>query len=138
MDTWSLLLDGFAIALQPHLLVYSFVGAILGTIVGVLPGIGPAGAVALLLPVMTVVDPIGAVIMLAATYTGSMYGGSTTSILLRIPGDPSSVVACLDGHEMAKQGRAGTALCIAAIGSYVAGTIAVVGLMLIGPVIADA
>jgi putative tricarboxylic transport membrane protein len=138
MDTWSLLLDGFAIALQPHLLLYSLAGCFLGTVVGVLPGIGPAGAVALMLPVMTAVDPLGGIIMLAATYTGSMYGGSTTSILLRIPGDPSSVVACLDGHEMAKQGRAGTALCIAAIGSYIAGTIAVVGLMLIGPVIADA
>jgi putative tricarboxylic transport membrane protein len=138
MDTWSLLLDGFSIALQPELLLYSLAGAFLGTVVGVLPGIGPAGAVALLLPVMSVIDPIGAVIMLAATYTGSMYGGSTTSILLRIPGDPSSVIACIDGHEMAKQGRAGTALCIAAIGSYIAGTIAVGGLMIIGPVIADA
>jgi putative tricarboxylic transport membrane protein len=138
MDTWSLLLNGFETALQPHLLLYSLTGAFLGTVVGVLPGIGPAGAVALLLPVMTAIDPLGAIIMLAATYTGSMYGGSTTSILLRIPGDPSSVVACLDGHEMAKQGRAGSALCIAAIGSYIAGTIAVVGLMLIGPVIADA
>jgi len=137
-STWSLLLDGFAIALQPHLLVYSFAGAFLGTVVGVLPGLGPAGAVALLLPAISAVDPIGAIIMLAATYTGSMYGGSTTSILLRIPGDPSAVVACLDGHEMAKQGRAGAALCIAAIGSYVAGTIAVVGLMIIGPVVARA
>jgi putative tricarboxylic transport membrane protein len=137
-QTWSLLMDGFAIALQPHLLLYSLAGAFLGTVVGVLPGIGPAGAVALLLPVMAVIDPIGAVIMLAATYTGSMYGGSTTSILLRIPGDTSAVVATLDGHEMAKQGRAGTALCIAAIGSYIAGTIAVGGLMIVGPVIAKA
>lgn len=137
-STWSLLLDGFAIALQPHLLLYSLAGAFLGTVVGVLPGIGPAGAVALLLPVMASIDPIGAIIMLAATYTGSMYGGSTTSILLRIPGDTAAVVACLDGHEMAKQGRAGTALCIAAIGSYIAGTIAVVGLMIIGPIIAEA
>jgi putative tricarboxylic transport membrane protein len=87
---------------------------------------------------MSAIDPIGAVIMLAATYTGSMYGGSTTSILLRIPGDTAAVVACLDGHEMAKQGRAGTALCIAAIGSYIAGTIAVGGLMVIGPIIAEA
>jgi putative tricarboxylic transport membrane protein len=138
MDTWSLLLDGFSIALQPHLLLYSLAGAFLGTVVGVLPGIGPAGAIALLLPVLSIIDPLGAIIMLAATYTGSMYGGSTTSILLRIPGDTSAVVATLDGHEMAKQGRAGTALCIAAIGSYIAGSIAVVGLMLIGPVIADA
>jgi putative tricarboxylic transport membrane protein len=138
MDTWSLLLDGFAIALQPEPLLYSLAGAFLGTVVGVLPGIGPAGAIALLLPVLSIIDPLGAVIMLAATYTGSMYGGSTTSILLRIPGDTSAVVATLDGHEMAKQGRAGTALCIAAIGSYIAGSIAVVGLMLIGPVIADA
>jgi putative tricarboxylic transport membrane protein len=78
MDTWSLLLNGFETALQPHLLLYSLTGAFLGTVVGVLPGIGPAGAVALLLPVMTAIDPLGAIIMLAATYTGSMYGGSTT------------------------------------------------------------
>jgi putative tricarboxylic transport membrane protein len=136
--TWSLLHQGFSIALQPHLLLYSFAGAFLGTVVGVLPGIGSPGAVALLIPILAMMDPVGAVIMLAATYTGSMYGGSTTSILLRIPGDTSAVVATLDGHEMAKQGRAGSALCIAAIGSYIAGTIAVAGLMIVGPIIAEA
>ena len=137
-STWSLLLQGFEIALRPSLLLYSFFGAFLGTGVGVLPGLGPAGALAIMLPILAQMDPVGAVIMLAATYTGAMYGGSTTSILLRIPGDTAAVIACLDGHEMAKQGRAGTALCIAAIGSYIAGTIAVAGLMIVGPVIAEA
>lgn len=137
-NTWSLLSDGFAIALQPTYLLYSFAGAFLGTVVGILPGVGSAGALAMLLPIVFLLDPIGSIIMLAATYTGVMYGGSTASILLRVPGDTSAVIACLDGHEMAKQGRAGQALCIAAIGSYIAGTIAVVGLMLIGPMIAEA
>ncbi len=138
MDTWSLLMDGFALALQPKYLAYSFAGAFLGTAVGVLPGVGSAGALAMMLPLVFALDPIGAIIMLAATYTGVMYGGSTASILLRVPGDTSAVIACLDGHEMARQGRAGPALCIAAIGSYIAGTIAVVGLMLLGPLVADA
>jgi putative tricarboxylic transport membrane protein len=137
-NTWSLLSDGFALALQPTYLMYSFAGAFLGTVVGVLPGVGSAGALAMLLPIVFVLDPLGSIIMLAATYTGVMYGGSTASILLRVPGDTSAVIACLDGHEMAKQGRAGEALCIAAIGSYIAGSIAVVGLMLIGPMIAEA
>jgi putative tricarboxylic transport membrane protein len=137
-STWSLLGDGFALALQPTYLAYSFAGAFLGTVIGVLPGIGSAGAIAMLLPIVFVLDPIGSIIMLAATYTGAMYGGSTASILMRVPGETSAVVACLDGHEMAKQGRAGEALCIAAIGSYIAGTIAVLGLMLIGPVVAEA
>jgi len=137
-NTLSLLGDGFALALQPTYLAYSFAGAFLGTVIGVLPGIGSAGALAMLLPIVFVLDPIGSIIMLAATYTGAMYGGSTASILMRVPGETSAVIACLDGHEMAKQGRAGEALCIAAIGSYIAGTIAVVGLMLVGPVIAEA
>ena len=137
-STLSLLGDGFALALQPTYLAYSFAGAFLGTVIGVLPGIGSAGAIAMLLPIVFVLDPIGSIIMLAATYTGAMYGGSTASILMRVPGETSAVVACLDGHEMAKQGRAGEALCIAAIGSYIAGTIAVLGLMLIGPMVAEA
>lgn len=136
-DIWSQLMHGFAVALQPEYLAYSFAGSLLGTVVGVLPGIGPAGALALLLPIVLSLDPTGAIIMLAAAYTGSMYGGSTASILLRVPGDTSAVIACLDGHEMARAGRAGPALCIAAIGSYIAGTMAVVGLMLMAPVIAD-
>jgi len=135
---WSSLAAGFAVALQPTYLLYSFVGAFLGTVVGVIPGIGPAAAIAMLLPIIFALDPLGSIIMLAAVYTGAMYGGSTTSILLRVPGDTASIVACLDGHEMAKQGRAGPALCIAAIGSYIAGTMALVGVMLVAPVVADA
>lgn len=129
---------GFEVALTPTYLTYSAVGALLGTIIGVLPGIGSAGALALVLPLVFKLDPTGSIIMLAAAYTGVMYGGSTASILLNVPGDTSAVVACLDGHQMAKQGRAGPALCIAAIGSFVAGTISVVGLMLLAPVLADA
>lgn len=136
--TWSQLMGGFDLVLQPQLLAYSFAGAFLGTVVGVLPGVGSAGALAMMLPIVLILDPVGSIIMLAGTYTGVMYGGSTASILLRVPGDTSAVIACLDGHEMAKQGRAGPALCIAAIGSYIAGSIAVVGLMLLGPIIADA
>ena len=132
----TLLLDGFAIALQPQNLAFAFLGAVLGTIIGVLPGIGPAGALAMLLPVVLSMNPVGALIMLASLYSGAMYGGSTTSILLNVPGESSSVVTCLDGHQMARQGRAGPALCIAAIGSYIAGTLGVVGLMLLSPLIA--
>ncbi len=131
-------LQGFSVALTWSNLFYCFIGVLWGTIVGVLPGLGPLAGLTLLLPLTYKLDPASAVIMLSGIFYGAMYGGSTTSILLRIPGDSSAVVACLDGHEMAKQGRAGTALCIAAIGSYVAGTIAVGGLMIIGPVIADA
>jgi putative tricarboxylic transport membrane protein len=135
-DTFSLLLMGFQVALQPHNLMFAFIGAFLGTIIGVLPGIGPAGALAMLLPIVLNMNPVGALIMLASMYSGAMYGGSTTSILLNVPGESSSVVTCLDGHQMALQGRAGPALCIAAIGSYIAGTLGVVGLMLFAPLIA--
>jgi putative tricarboxylic transport membrane protein len=132
------LMLGFGVALTPTNLMYSFFGALLGTIIGVLPGVGSAGALALLLPLVFKLDPVGSIIMLAAAYTGVMYGGSTASILLNVPGDTAAVVACLDGHQMAKKGRAGPALCIAAIGSYIAGTIAVVGLMLLAPFLAEA
>src|SRR5690606_16264026 len=101
-EIWGPLSDGFAIALRPENLLYSLIGAFLGSVVGVLPGIGPAGALALLLPVVLNFDPISALIMLASLYAGAMYGGSTTSILLNVPGETSSVVTCLDGHEMAK------------------------------------
>jgi putative tricarboxylic transport membrane protein len=134
---FSNLIDGFKLVLDVKYLTYALFGSFLGTVVGVLPGIGSAGALAMMLPIILVLDPLGSVFMLAATYTGVMYGGSTASILLRVPGDTSAVIACLDGHEMAKQGNAGAALCIAAIGSYIAGTIAVVGLMILGPFVAD-
>ena len=136
-ETFSLLLTGFQIALQPYNLMFAFIGAFLGTVIGVLPGIGPAGALAMLLPIVLNMNPVSALIMLASIYSGAMYGGSTTSILLNVPGESSSVVTCLDGHQMALQGRAGPALCIAAIGSYIAGTIGVVGLMFLGPLIAS-
>ena len=136
-DVFPLLMSGFGIALQPENLLLAFIGAFLGTAIGVLPGIGPAGALAMLLPIVLNMNPVGAIIMLAGLYSGAMYGGSTTSILLNVPGESSSVVTCIDGHQMALQGRAGPALCIAAIGSYIAGTIGVVGLMLFAPLIAD-
>jgi putative tricarboxylic transport membrane protein len=136
-DVLPLLMGGFETALQPQNLMFALIGAILGTVIGVLPGIGPAGALAMLLPIVLNMNPVGAIIMLAALYSGAMYGGSTTSILLNVPGESSSVVTCLDGHQMALQGRAGPALCISAIGSFIAGTLGVVALMLFAPRIAE-
>lgn len=127
---------GFSIALDPFNLLYAFLGCLVGTLIGVLPGIGPAGGMALLIPLIYGKSPASAVILLAGIYYGAMYGGSTTSILLNLPGEAASVVTTLDGYQMAKQGRAGPALCIAAIGSFVAGTLSVVFLMLIGPPLA--
>lgn len=136
MDLLASLGTGFAVALAPENLIYCFVGVLIGTLVGVLPGIGPIAAMSLLLPATLAIPPTAAIIMLAGIYYGSMYGGSTTSILVRIPGEAASVVTCLDGHEMAKQGRAGPALAIAAIGSFIAGTVALVGLVLLAPLLA--
>ncbi len=136
-DVLPLLMGGFETALRPENLMFAFIGAFLGTVIGVLPGIGPAGALAMLLPIVLNMNPVGAIIMLAALYSGAMYGGSTTSILLNVPGESSSVVTCLDGHQMALQGRAGPALCISAIGSFIAGTLGVVALMLFAPRIAE-
>ena len=114
-----------------------FVGVLLGTLVGVLPGLGPVAAMSLLLPATYSVSPVNAVIMLSGIYYGAMYGGSTTSILLNIPGEAASVVTCLDGYQMARQGRAGPALGISAIGSFLGGTLSVVGLMLVAPPLAE-
>jgi putative tricarboxylic transport membrane protein len=136
MDLLSNLGLGFSVALQPVNLVYCFIGVFIGTLIGVLPGIGPVAAMSLLLPVTFNATPEAGIIMLAGIYYGSMYGGSTTAILVNIPGEAASVVTCLDGHQMARQGRAGPALGIAAIGSFIAGTIAVVGLMLVAPTLA--
>lgn len=128
---------GLTLAALPHNLLYAFIGSVLGTLVGVLPGLGPVTTIAVLLPVTYQVgDPLGAIIMLASIYYGAMYGGSTTSILLKVPGEAASVVTCIDGYEMAKQGRAGPALAIAAIGSFVAGTISIFALGLVGPAFA--
>lgn len=129
MDLLQNILHGFSIAFQPDNLLFCFLGCVMGTLVGVLPGIGPVGAMSILLPATFRMDPTGAVIMLAGIYYGSMYGGSTTSILINIPGEAASVVTTLDGHQMAKQGRAGAALGISAFGSFIAGTFGLIGLV---------
>ena len=129
------ILFGFSVAFEWRNLLACFVGVLIGTVVGVLPGIGPVGAMALLLPATFALTPAGALIMLAGIYYGSMYGGSTTAILLKVPGEVSSVVTTLDGYEMARRGRAGPALFVAAIGSFVAGTIGVVGMAFVGPLL---
>jgi putative tricarboxylic transport membrane protein len=121
---------GFSIALQPENLFFCLLGSVLGTLVGVLPGIGPVGAIAILLPITFKISTTGAIIMLAGLYYGAMYGGSTTSILVNIPGEAASVVTCMDGYQMALKGRAGPALGMSAFGSFIAGTFGVVGLML--------
>ena len=136
MELLSLLAQGFAIALTPTNLAYGFVGALVGTAIGVLPGLGPPATIALLLPITYGMAPTSAVILLAGIFYGAMYGGSTTSILLNIPGEAASVVTCIDGYQMARQGRAGAALAVSAVGSFVAGTASVVGLMLLAPPLA--
>jgi len=129
---------GFSVALTPINLVFCFLGTLVGTLVGVLPGLGPVGAVAFLLSLTFKMEPASAVIMLAGIYYGAMYGGSTTSILVNIPGETASVVTCLDGYRMARQGRAGAALGIAAFGSFIAGTVGVIGLMFLAPLLGRA
>jgi putative tricarboxylic transport membrane protein len=136
MDALSNLLLGFSVALTPVNLFWCLVGVILGTMVGVLPGLGPAATIAMLLPLTLKMDHTTAIIALAGIFYGARYGGSTTSILLNIPGESSSVVTCLDGYQMARQGRAGAALGISAIASFVAGTVGVLGLMLVAPPLA--
>jgi putative tricarboxylic transport membrane protein len=137
MDILSGLLNGFAVALEPINLLWCFVGVFLGTVVGVLPGLGPPATIAMLLPLTFKMNPAGAMIMLAGIYYGAKYGGSTTSILLNVPGESASVVTCLDGYQMARKGRAGAALGIAAIASFIAGTVGVLGLMLVAPPLAQ-
>ena len=136
MDVLANLLNGFAVALAPINLWWCFVGVFLGTAVGVMPGLGPPATIAMLLPLTYQMNPTSAIIMLAGIYYGAKYGGSTTSILLNVPGESASVVTCLDGYQMAKRGRAGAALGIAAIASFIAGTVGVVLLMLISPPLA--
>src|SRR5688500_11358019 len=133
MDITSGILQGFAVALTPGNLMWCVIGCFLGTVVGVMPGLGPAATIAMLLPLTFKMDPTSAMIMLAGIYYGAKYGGSTTSILLNVPGESASVVTCLDGYQMARKGRAGAALGIAAIASFIAGTVGVVALMLISP-----
>jgi len=131
--------QGFHIAFSPVNLLWCFIGSVLGTAVGVLPGLGPAATIALLLPIsMKMGSPITAIILMSGIFYGAMYGGSTTSILLNIPGEAASVVTCIDGYQMAKKGRAGPALGVAAIGSFIAGTFGVVGLTAVAPPLAEA
>ncbi len=128
---------GFQVACQPINLMYCFFGVLIGTLVGVLPGLGPAAAIALLLPTTFHVNPVSATIMLAGIFYGAMYGGSTTSILVNIPGEAASVVTCIDGYQMARKGRAGPALGISAFGSFIAGTFSVIALTFVGPFLAN-
>ncbi len=137
MDTFDLLMGGLSIAIQPENLIAALIGALLGTIVGILPGLGPSTTVALLIPVTFTLQAEGSLIMMLAVYCGAMYGGSLTSVLLRIPGEASSVMTAIDGYEMAKKGRAGPALAISAIGSFIGGTLSVVALMFVAPPISE-
>lgn len=136
MDVLHNVAVGFSVALTWSNLTYCFLGVLVGTLIGVLPGIGPSATISLLLPSTFYINPTSAIIMLAGVYYGAMYGGSTTSILVNIPGEAASVVTCLDGYQMARQGRAGPALGIAAFGSFIAGTLSIVGLMIAAPPLA--
>jgi putative tricarboxylic transport membrane protein len=135
--SWDYLLQGFITAVTLQNLFWAFLGCMIGTLIGVLPGIGPSSGIAILLPMTTVLPPTSAIIMMAAIYYGAMYGGSTTAIVVNIPGEASSVPTALDGYEMAKQGRAGPALGISAISSFVAGTLGLIGLTFFAPFLAN-
>src|SRR5438876_7377809 len=132
MDLLNHLALGFGVAMTPVNLLYALIGVLVGTLIGVLPGIGPVATIAMLLPTTYALQPVSALIMLAGIYYGAQYGGSTTSILLNMPGETSSAVTCLDGHQMARQGQAGAALAIAALGSFFAGCISTI----FGPTVA--
>jgi len=136
METIQHLFMGFSIVLTPAILFYCFIGVLWGTMVGILPGLGPLGGLAILLPLTFKLDPVSAIVLLAGIFYGAMFGGSTTSILLNIPGEAASVITCLDGYQMARQGRAGPALVVSAFGSFIGGTLSVIGLMLFAPLLA--
>ncbi|QRM31561.1 tripartite tricarboxylate transporter permease [Microvirga sp. VF16] len=136
MELFDSLILGFSTAVTPTNLLFCLIGALLGTLIGVLPGIGPTATLAILLPITFFLPPLAALIMLAGIFYGAQYGGSTTAILVNLPGEASSVVTALDGYQMAKQGRAGAALAIAALGSFFAGTVATIGLAIAGPTLA--
>src|SRR5512135_1598280 len=131
MESFGYLMHGFQIALQPTNLLFAVMGCLHGTVIGILPGVGPAAGTAMLIPITFKLEPTSAIIMLAAIYYGAMYGGTITSVLINVPGEAASVVTCLDGYEMAKRGRAGAALGVAAIGSFIGGTVATFGLVLV-------
>jgi putative tricarboxylic transport membrane protein len=137
MDLFTNLIFGFGVAFSLQNLLYCLIGVMVGTLIGVLPGIGPLGTIAILMPITYGVSPVGALIMLAGIYYGAQYGGSTTAILVNLPGETSAVVTCIDGYQMARQGRAGPALAIAAIGSFFAGTVGTLLIALFGPPLAD-
>ena len=137
MELFHNLIFGFSIALSFQNLLYCFFGCLLGTLIGVLPGIGPLATIAMLMPITFSISPVAALIMLAGIYYGAQYGGSTTAILVNLPGETSAVVTCMDGYQMARQGRAGPALAIAAIGSFFAGTVCTLIIALFGPSIAE-
>jgi putative tricarboxylic transport membrane protein len=136
MDALGYILNGFDVALTPMNLLYCLLGVTIGTTIGVLPGLGPVATMSILLPLTYNISPVSAIIMLSGIYYGAMYGGSTTTILMKLPGEAASVVTALDGYEMTKQGRAGFALCIAAVGSFLAATIAIVCLSFFAPIVA--
>jgi putative tricarboxylic transport membrane protein len=133
----SPVLDGFGVVFQPTNLLYCLIGVVVGMLIGVLPGLGPAATIAILLPVTFGIEPVTAIIMLAGIFYGAQYGGTITSVLLRLPGEASSVVTVFDGHALARQGKAGTALGIAAIGSFIGGTVSIIALSLVAPVVAS-
>ena len=136
MDIFTPVLEGFGTVLEPGNLLYCFIGVLVGMLIGVLPGLGPAATMAILLPMTFGIEPVTAIIMLAGIFYGAQYGGTITSVLLRLPGEASAVVTIFDGFQMAKQGRAGAALGVAAIGSFIGGTAAILGLTFLAPVIA--
>ncbi|AEG59961.1 tripartite tricarboxylate transporter permease [Desulforamulus ruminis] len=136
MESFTMLLNGFATALTPENLLFAFFGCLLGTLIGVLPGLGPTSGIAILLPLTTILPPVPAIIMLSGLYYGAMYGGSTTAILVNIPGEVASVPTSLDGYKMARNGQAGPALATAAISSFVAGTLSLLGLSFFAPTLA--
>lgn len=132
----SPVLNGFSVVLEPANLLYCLIGVVIGMLIGVLPGLGPAATIAILLPLTFGIEPVTAIIMLAGIFYGAQYGGTISSVLLRLPGEASSVVTVFDGHALAKQGKAGTALGIAAIGSFIGGTVSLVALSLVAPLVA--
>src|SRR6058998_1568284 len=136
MEIFNNLVLGFGVAITPIHLLYALIGCLLGTLIGVLPGIGPVATIAMLLPITFNLSPVAALIMLAGIYYGAQYGGSTTAILVNLPGETSSVVTCIDGYHMARQGRAGPALAIAAIGSFFAGCFSTLLIALFSPPLA--
>ncbi|HVJ25759.1 MAG TPA: tripartite tricarboxylate transporter permease, partial [Burkholderiales bacterium] len=137
MEILNNLILGFGVAISPIHLLYALIGVMLGTLIGVLPGIGPVATIAMLLPITFNLSPVAALIMLAGIYYGAQYGGSTTAILVNLPGETSSVVTTLDGHQMARQGRAGAALAIAALGSFFAGSVATLFIAVASPPLAE-